>query len=95
MKYLLIILLLALLLPAAHACGQEIPSVDRSGMDVPYEPAAAYGRTARREKPAYKQTVYWKRYNALKLAGWSSFAMGIPAIAIGYLGGYVDDSPSK
>lgn len=37
----------------------------------------------------------FKRYNALKLAGWSSFAMGIPAIAIGYLGGYVDDSPSK
>lgn len=30
MKYLLIMLLLTLLLPVAHACGQEIPSVGRA-----------------------------------------------------------------
>lgn len=94
MKYLLITLLLILLLPAAHACGQEIPSVDRSGTDVPYEPAAAYGRTARKEKPAYKQTVYWGRYKALKATGWTAFSLGIAATVVGVFGGAIEEYAS-
>lgn len=76
MKHLLITLLLILLLPAAHACGQEISSVDRSGTDVPYELAATYRKTARKEKPAYKKTVYWKRHITQNVLGAVSLVAG-------------------
>lgn len=95
MRHLLFILILLFALFPVHTCGQEALPVGMPETAASDALAASYGLAARKEKPAYKQTVYWKRYKALKITGWSSLAVGIPAIGIGFLGGYVDDSPSK
>lgn len=81
MRHLLFILILLLALFPVHTCGQEALPVGMPETAASDVLAASYGLAARKEKPAYKQTVYWKRYKALKITGWSSLAVGIPAIS--------------
>lgn len=47
--------------------------------------------TSNKEKPAYKQTVYWGKYKVLKAAGWTSFSFGIAATTVGIFGGAIEE----
>ena len=94
MRHLLIILLLPVLLPA-HTYGQERQSVDIDETVMSYESTASYRMAARKEKNAYKQSAYWRKYKRLKISGWSMFSIGTAAIITGVLGESIDEGTNS
>lgn len=85
MRHLLIILLLPVLLPA-HTCGQERQSVDIDKTVMSYESTTSYRMAARKEKTAYKQTLYWEKHRKLKKYAFSALGLGVCGTIIGWIG---------
>jgi len=85
-------LLTFIVLLSVSAYGQEPSSVYADAMmSLPL----AYDLTEREVKPAYKDSLYWKRYKAQRALGWTSLGLGISTVGIGFFGGYIDDLPSR
>lgn len=40
-----------------------------------------------------KQSIHWKKYKKLKALAWTSAAIGVPALGLGYFGGIIDGLP--
>lgn len=105
MRQLMILLGVLVLLPI-QICGQEISSVGMAETAVPAgmlafsdgiafsDGVASYSLPAGEEQPAYKQTVYWKRYKVLKATGWTAFSLGFATTLVGVFGGAIEETLS-